>query len=83
MDRYNIFNYTIGELIIIFAALCGLLVWFLVARIEIENFFSEPNQRKSPKLITQNEKNLIDEYRRLDSAKQEEVLRTLSNICDS
>ncbi len=64
MDKYNIFNYTIGELIIIFAALCGLLVWFLVVRIEIENFFSESKQRKSPELITENEKYLIDEYRR-------------------
>lgn len=82
MDKYNIFNYTIGELIIIFAALCGLLVWFLVVRIEIENFFSEPNQRKSPELITENEKNLIDEYRRLDSAKQEELLEIMSNFHD-
>lgn len=83
MDKYNIFNYTIGELIIIFAALCGLLVWFLIVRIEIENFFSEPKQRKNPELITENEKNLIDEYRRLDSAKQEELLEKLSNIHDS
>lgn len=83
MDKYNILNYNINELILILLSLYGLLVLFLIIRIKIENFFSEPSQRKSPKFITEKERHLIDEYRKLNSDKQEELLETLSNFHDS
>lgn len=82
MDKYNILNYNINELILILLSLYGLLVLFLIIRIKIENFFSEPSQRKNPEFITEKEKYLIDEYRKLNSDKQEELLETLSNFHD-
>lgn len=83
MDKYNIFNYSICELIMLFAAVCGLLVWLLVIRIKIENFFSEPPKQKSPKFITKKEQYLLNEYHKLDLDKQEKILKALSNFHNS
>lgn len=80
MDRYNIFNYSTNEIILILLSSCGLLVLLLIMRIKIENLFSEPSQRKEPELITKKEKQLINKYRKLNSEEQEKLLEYLSNF---